>query len=79
MNLNYLYQPDTVCDNCTNLNNTVVISWSADDIETLRPGSTNEELLEMLDGVSRVLTHESIAYGWEVLTTALDTLYPKEN
>jgi len=80
MKLNYIYQPDQdPCENCNSLNDTVVISWSVDDILELRPNATPEERAEMLEVVSRALVEGSIEYGWEILSTALDIHYPEED
>ncbi len=45
----------------------VVIKWSWEDVQTLRPHFNKEQSLVMLDTISRRLEERSIELGWEVM------------
>jgi len=49
----------------------VHISWDAEDVQTLCMNMTDEQALEALQKVSKVLHELSISYGWEILESAL--------
>lgn len=49
----------------------VHISWDIEDVQTLSMHMTDEQALEALQKVSRVLRDESISYGWDTLEIAL--------
>ncbi len=49
----------------------VVIKWSWEDVQTLRPDLSKEESLVMLDTIAKGLYNRSIELGWEVMETLI--------
>lgn len=49
----------------------VVIKWSWEDVQTLRPQLSKEESLVMLDTIAKGLYNRSIELGWEVMETLI--------
>ncbi len=49
----------------------VVIKWSWEDVQTLRPDLSKEESLVMLDTIAKGLHDRSIELGWEVMETLI--------
>lgn len=45
----------------------VVIKWSWEDVQSLRPDLSKEESLAMLDTIAKGLYNRSIELGWEVM------------
>jgi hypothetical protein len=49
----------------------VMIVWSPEDIETLRPDWTLEQCEEWLDNNRKHIVDRSIEYGWAIIETLL--------
>ena len=49
----------------------VVIKWSWEDVQTLRPKLSKEESLVMLEKISRNLEERSIELGWEIMEVSI--------
>lgn len=49
----------------------VVIKWSWEDVQTLRPELSQEESLVMLDMIAKGLHDRSVELGWEVMETLI--------
>jgi hypothetical protein len=45
----------------------VIIRWSWEDVQSLRPDLSKDESLEMLDRIAGNLHDRSIELGWEVM------------
>lgn len=49
----------------------VVIKWSWEDVQALRPNLSKEESLVMLEKISRNLEERSIELGWEIMEMSI--------
>lgn len=49
----------------------VVIKWSWEDVQSLRPDLSEDESLEMLDQIAKGLHDRSIEIGWEIMETLI--------
>jgi len=49
----------------------VVIKWSWEDVQSLRPDLSKEESFAMLDTIAKGLYNRSIELGWEVMETLI--------
>jgi len=49
----------------------VVIKWSWEDVQTLRPKLSKEESLVMLDTIAKSLHDRSVELGWEVMESLI--------
>jgi len=49
----------------------VVIKWSWEDVQSLRPDLSEEESLVMLHKIAKGLHDRSIELGWEVMETLI--------
>lgn len=49
----------------------VVIKWSWEDVQSLRPDMTKKQALEMLDSIGKHLHERSVELGWEVMETLI--------
>lgn len=49
----------------------VVIKWSWEDVQTLRPQLSKEESLVMLDMIAKGLHDRSVELGWEIMETLI--------
>jgi len=49
----------------------VVIKWSWEDVQALRPHLSKEESLVMLEKISRNLEERSIELGWEIMEMSI--------
>jgi hypothetical protein len=45
----------------------VVIKWSWEDVQSLRPGWSQEQCDEMLDTIAKGLHERSVELGWEIM------------
>jgi hypothetical protein len=50
----------------------VVIRWSWQDVQSLRPDWSQEKCDEMLDTIAKGLHDRSIELGWEVMETLIE-------
>lgn len=50
----------------------VVIKWSWEDVQTLRPKLSKEESLVMLNMIAKRLHDRSVELGWEVMESLLE-------
>jgi hypothetical protein len=50
----------------------VVIRWSWEDIQSLRPDWSQEKCDEMLDAIAKGLHDRSIELGWEIMETLIE-------
>ena len=50
----------------------VVIRWSWEDIQSLRPDWSQEKCGEMLDAIAKGLHDRSIELGWEIMETLIE-------
>jgi hypothetical protein len=49
----------------------VVIRWSWEDVQSLRPDWSQEQCDEMLDTIAKGLHDRSIEVGWEIMETLI--------
>lgn len=49
----------------------VIIRWSWEDVQSLRPDLSKDECLEMLDQIAKGLHDRSIEIGWEIMDTLI--------
>jgi hypothetical protein len=54
-----------------NNQDTVVIRWSWEDVQSLLPYKSENECREMLSKISRGLHDRSIEAGWEIMDTLI--------
>jgi hypothetical protein len=50
----------------------VVIRWSWEDVQSLRPDWSQEKCDEMLDTIAKGLHDRSIELGWEIMETLIE-------
>ena len=50
----------------------VVIRWSWEDVQSLRPDWSQEKCDEMLDAIAKGLHDRSIELGWEIMETLIE-------
>ena len=53
------------------MNNEVVIKWSWQDIQSLRPNLSQAQCIELLDEISNGLHERSVELGWEIMETLI--------
>jgi len=49
----------------------VVIRWSWEDVQSLRPHYSKQQSLEMLEKISRNLEERSIELGWDIMEMSI--------
>lgn len=49
----------------------VVIRWSWEDIQSLRPKLSQTQCMELLDEISKGLHDRSVEFGWEIMETLI--------
>ncbi len=54
-----------------NTEETVVIRWSWEDVQSLMPYKSEDECREMLNKISKGLHDRSIEAGWEIMDTLI--------
>lgn len=54
-------------------NKFAAVSWTAEDIQTLRPDWTTEQAEEWLDTNQRYIRDRLVELGWEVIETLLQS------
>jgi hypothetical protein len=47
------------------------VSWTAEDVQTLRPEMTTEQAEEALQGIEKHLRDRLVELGWEVMDDLL--------
>jgi hypothetical protein len=50
----------------------VVIKWSWEDVQSLRPYLSQDECYEMLDRIAKGLHDRSVEIGWEIMETLIE-------
>ena len=50
----------------------VVIRWSWEDVQSLRPDWSQEKCDEMLDTIAKGLHERSVELGWEIMETLIE-------
>lgn len=53
-------------------NKYATVSWTAEDIQTLRPDWTPDQCEEWLESNQRYIQDRLVELGWEVIETLLD-------
>jgi hypothetical protein len=53
------------------MDNEVVIKWSWQDIQSLRPELSQAQCTELLDEISKGLHDRSVELGWEIMETLI--------
>jgi hypothetical protein len=51
----------------------VIIRWSWEDVQAIRPELSEDECLELLDRIGGALEDRSIELGWEVMQILIAT------
>lgn len=49
----------------------VTITWTPDDVQTLRPELTDEQAENMLDKIEKMLVVTSVELGWDTMECAI--------
>jgi len=49
----------------------VVIKWSWEDVQTLRPKLSKQESLKLLDMIAKRLHDRSVELGWEIMESLI--------
>lgn len=52
-------------------NKYATVTWTAEDVQTLRPNWTLEKCAEWLDGNERYIQDRLVELGWEVIESLL--------
>jgi len=55
-----------------NDNETVVIRWSWEDVQSLQPYKSEDECRDLLDRISKGLHDRSIEIGWEIMESLIE-------